>query len=376
MKIVVISTNYPSASRPHLGTFVYRFVQELCRNNLDVTVIAPEAIHYLFKRRANANYGNELAKVYRPSYLSFSNKISYQGLSAVRWGMKSMALSVRLCAQRFGIKADLVYGHFFPTGLATLELAKRWDVPSVLTIGESRIADAATSMSSEFVTKQMNDFKGIVAVSKEIKSVLMEKYSIPEDRIRHIPNAPDSRMFFPRDRYAMRLKYGLPLDRFIVAYVGHFNDWKGAHRLIAALNQTAHVYGVFLGSGDQLDVNEKILLAKAVPNYQVPEYLSAANLFVLPTRNEGSCNAISEALACGLPVISSDVPAIREQLDESVSILIDPLSEKSIASAIRRLSNDKELYDRMSVAALKKAQSYTLKHRAKEMIRYFDDILR
>lgn len=375
MKVAIISTNYPSASRPHRGIFVYRFVQELCRNNLDVTVIAPEAIHHLFKDRENADYGIELAKVYRPPYLSFSNKISYRGLSAVRWGMKSMALSVKLCAFRYGIKADFVYGHFFSSGLATLGLANRLNVSAVLTIGESRIGDAATYTSLEFVIRQMNRFKGIVAVSKEIQNVLMEKYNIPKNRIRRIPNAPDSRIFFPYDRNAMRLKYGLPLDRFIVIYVGHFNEWKGAHRLIKALNQTANVYGIFLGFGEQLAINDKILLAKAVPNYQVPEYLSAANLFVLPTRNEGSCNAISEALACGLPVISSDVPAIREQLDESVSILIDPQNERSIASAIQRLSNDAQLYEKMSESALDRAQRYTLQHRTKQMICYFNEIL-
>ncbi len=378
MKIAVVSNNYPSSSRPYRGAFVYNFVQEICKNNIDVTVLAPEpAHHYLLNKTKKKDfYGKELAQIFRFPYLSFSNKFSYRDFSAVYWGMKSMALSVRFNTQRFRIKADLVYGHFFYSGLATLELAKKLDVPAVLTIGESRIEDHTKYVSHEFIIQLMSRFSGIVAVSQEIKKILINKYNVPESRIKCIPNASDSSLFYPRDRIAMRIKHGLPLDSFIVIFVGHFNEWKGVHRLIGALNLIDNVYGIFLGSGSPLGSNNKILLAKAVANNQVPEYLSAANLFVLPSRNEGSCNAISEALACGLPVVSSDVPAIREQLDEDVSLLTDPLSEESIASAIQTLLKDKPLYDKMCVAALKKAQSYSLRNKTKEMIGYFDEIIR
>jgi glycosyltransferase involved in cell wall biosynthesis len=101
------------------------------------------------------------------------------------------------------------------------------------------------------------------------------------------------------------------------------------------------------------------LFKGGVTHQEVPELLSAVDIFVLPTLNEGSCNAIFEALACGLPVVSSDIPAIKEQLNEKNSILCDPKNIDEIKNSILTLFRNEERVLNMKKSALSDINSST-----------------
>jgi glycosyltransferase involved in cell wall biosynthesis len=98
-----------------------------------------------------------------------------------------------------------------------------------------------------------------------------------------------------------------------------------------------------------------------------------ADVFCLPTLQEGCCNAIVEALACGLPVISSDRSFNYDILNESNSILIDPIDEDAIAVALRSLYEDKALRAQLSQGALIAGESLTIDERAKKVLSFIDE---
>jgi hypothetical protein len=94
-----------------------------------------------------------------------------------------------------------------------------------------------------------------------------------------------------------------------------------------------------------------------LPHALVPEYLSCSDVFVLPTLAEGCSNAIVEAMACGLPIISSNLPFNTDILDESNAILIDPMKVEEIAKAIQVLrlnAKIKEKYIENSIEKVKR----------------------
>ena len=175
-----------------------------------------------------------------------------------------------------------------------------------------------------------------------------------------IPNATDETRFYAKDRAACREKLDWDPAQFIVAFTGSFIERKGVRKLCAALDRFDDVYSVFIGTGEQQPDCKNIIHCGRVPNAQMCDYLNAADIFVLPTLAEGCCNAIVEAVCCGLPVVSADRAFNYDVLDCGNSILIDPLSEDEIYEAIRKLKDDEQLRSRLSRGCLDRAKELTL----------------
>src|SRR5699024_5202363 len=112
-----------------------------------------------------------------------------------------------------------------------------------------------------------------------------------------------------------------------VGFIGHFIHRKGPNRIIEAI-ESLHdkdIKFVCVGGKGKLKPNSFTRKMDPVPNYQLPEIYNAFDVFVLPTLNEGHCNVIEEAKACGIPIISSKGTSAEEQIDASTGVLVDPL---------------------------------------------------
>ena len=105
----------------------------------------------------------------------------------------------------------------------------------------------------------------------------------------------------------------------------------------------------------------------------VPLYLNAADIFVLPTLQEGCCNAVIEAMACGLPVVSSNLPFNWDVLNRDNSIMVDPLNVEEIKQAIIKLRDNLQLRTSMNRAAIEKAKELTIQERAKKIITFIQE---
>lgn len=101
-------------------------------------------------------------------------------------------------------------------------------------------------------------------------------------------------------------------------------------------------------------------------------YLYAADVFVLTTLHEGCCNAIVEAMACGLPVISSNLPFNWDVLNERNSIMIDPNDIEEIKKAIVLLRDDETKRKTMAGEALRMAQELSIDVRAQRILEFVE----
>ena len=132
---------------------------------------------------------------------------------------------------------------------------------------------------------------------------------------------------------------------------------------------------LFIGKGEQEPHCDNILFKGALPHDQVPLYLNAADVFVLPTLHEGCCNAVVEAMACGLPVVSSNLPFNWDVLDDTNSIMIDPNNIDEIAAAILTLRDNNNQRKALSKGALLKASSLTIDQRAEAIVEFMESKL-
>ena len=369
MKILVVSNNYPTEKKPYHGTFVYQLIQQFAKLGHEVTVIRPT---YLIPKKImwkKESYGEELATVYRPKYLSTSAK-SLFGYNTYHIGERFQMNAVKKIVEKHNIEFDVVYAHFFTNAFIAIGALASYNKPIFAAIGEYLHIDIRRAYyKPEFYSKTISKIAGFVAVSPQIRDKLLS-LGISEEKIVVRPNGVNFNAFFQRNKDEMRKKYKLPLDKKLIIFVGRFYKDKGPKKLLEAVERIDGARLVFVGSGEEELRSEKIVFKDRVPSNQVPELLSAADVFVLPTLHEGSCNAIVEAMACGLPIVSSDIPEIRVQCDPSFAILVDPLDVDAIHAAIDGIVGNQERLNKMSEKALEHSKQFDIRERAKSILKF------
>jgi teichuronic acid biosynthesis glycosyltransferase TuaC len=382
-KITIITDHYPSAVTPDRGTFVEQFVTAIARLGVSCTVINPVKIHIRGETSPRIQriieYENSThVKVYHPRYIPCSNK-TIGPLPTALITQFTFERSVKKVLDALNETPDVFYGHFlYPGGKAAVTMGKVRNVNSFVAFGESINKEeekiwSTASRSTDMIKKDFQKVAGIVAVSKLNQKKIIKELKISESKVLVLPNGVNSKLFFPRDRASMREKFNIPQDKFVVAYVGRFNDRKGVMRVGKALEGIDDIGAVYIGSGPLLP-ETKVLFRGTLSHKVIPEMLSAANIFVLPTIAEGSCNSIIEAMACGLPIVSSLGDFNDDILDEKVAFRVDPNDISAIRNSILRLKFDTKLRMGMSTEAIKKSKSLDINHRAKKTIIWMEEM--
>lgn len=371
MNICVISHSYPTSK-----TIDFVFVDQLCRQFADkgenVTIIAPQSItKCLFrhipiakqKSTITTEAGNVMT-LYRPFWLSLGPRYTRFVGNSFR---KAVLRSLNRCKAEF----DAVYGHFWAQAIVAMPYTKEHGIPLFVVSGEGEL-DTHKNMTQESIAEVRNTVKGCICVSTKSKNESIAAGFATEDMCTVIPNAINPKLFYCRDKAEMRRKHGFSQDDFIVAFVGQWNSRKGVKRLSDALAKldNPNVKAVFMGRGEEKPTYEHTVFQGTVNHDVLPEFLCCADVFALPTNNEGCSNAVIEAMACGLPVVSSDMEFNWDVLNESNSIMIDPYDTDAIANAINKIYTDKEYREKLHQGALATAAGLTLSVRADKFLNF------
>lgn len=367
MKICIISPKYPGKHNKSDYAFVKQLVDAIAALGNDCYVVCPyNVLHYkkIGAKKEQYTVGNGNVWVYSPWFFSLSNKNKV--LRKISSKSRYNALQ-----KAFGMLPELpdaVYGHFWSSAFSGYEFARRFNIPLFVASGESNVSKLFK------VPKDVEEFgqyiSGVICVSSKNRDESIHLGLTTLEKCGIFPNAVNTKLFHKRDKTKCRQQLGFPQEEFIVAYVGWFKESKGPRRVANAIKKVGGVKSIFIGRGDQEPYCDGILFKGALPHDQVPLYLGAADCFVLPTQAEGCCNAIVEAMSCGLPVISSNLQFNWDVLDETNSIMIDPNNIEEIANAIRKLRDDIVIREKLADGALQKAQSLTIEKRAKAIIEF------
>jgi glycosyltransferase involved in cell wall biosynthesis len=299
-----------------------------------------------------------------PWFLRMNGQYDIVFVSGYRIIGISAVLLCKLLGKRCILKADSqgeMSGEFFWPGLRKLRIPRdAWLVKLYLWLrnGVLRQADAFSAISSD--------------IARELSAA-----GIPANKIHAIPNCVDTVRFCPADpaqKARLRDRLGLPPKAAVAVYTGRLVSYKGLPLLLKVWRQICARHGqavlVVAGSGgldihnceaelrEYVNINalgQIIRFAGSVPN--VDEYLQAADLFVLPTENDALPSALIEAMACGLPVVTTRVGAIGSIVaDRHNGLIVAPGDEQQLLQAIDSLLGDSALSARLGQAARKTVQ--------------------
>jgi glycosyltransferase involved in cell wall biosynthesis len=342
-KVILFSSLFPNPRNPLSGMFVSELTNALSMIS-DVSVLAPVIAH----RHLTAIWGiprkyclSERVRVWAPIVINFPKILKSTD------GALMAACSSSAFEQAKGGHADLVHAHFaYPDGVAAWKLARRHHLPLIVTIHGSDINVLAKDAGRrKQIVEMLNGAAAIVCVARDLLEKVVAM-GIAPDRVYHIPNGVDTRIFTPGDKQAHRNQLGLNHHKRLLLTVGNLIPVKGYDRMIQALMDIDPSIGlVMVGEGPErsrlgkhvrrLGLGERVHFAGSVPHSELAAYYRAADFLVISSHSEGWPTVIFEALACGLPVIANRVGGIPEVLCSSdIGLLVESNDSPTIAAAI------------------------------------------
>jgi glycosyltransferase involved in cell wall biosynthesis len=195
--------------------------------------------------------------------------------------------------------------------------------------------------------------KGLIVTNTLKMKHIHERYGFPLERMIHQPNAVDYDFFhIEQDTEGARRDVGLPTDKKIVLYTGHLFSWKGVDTLaLAAMHLPEDVLVCFVGGTEedrealQTFIKERsiprIMFFPHQPHARIPHFMQAADVLVLPntareaaSKYETSPVKLFEYMSSDVPIVASDLPSIRDIVDENEVAFFEPDDPESLAKVI------------------------------------------
>lgn len=267
--------------------------------------------------------------------------------------------------------------------LAAIACATMRDPPPIV-----RTRHVSTAVNPRATTRWLytRGAAHIVTTGEALRDQLATRMRIPRDRLTSVPTGIDLARFVPGDAQAARRKIGLQ-QQHALGCVATLRNWKGLDYLFEAIALDRKSWNgwaiIVVGDGPHRPKLEAHLAALGLGDTvrlvgqqdDVVPWLQALDLFTLPSYGEeGIPQAIMQAMACGIPVVSTPVGAISEAVDhELTGLLVAPRSAEALALGLGRLRDDAPLRARFGAQArIRALRDFAIEH----MLDRMEDIFR
>ena len=349
ISLIVFSSLFPSAKRPGAGFFIRERMFRVGKH-IPLVVVSPvpwfplQGIIRIWKpffRPQPAEYEEQDGvKVYYPKFFSVPG--FFKELDGFFMALSSWWLLKKLTKQH---PFNVIDAHFaYPDGYAASLLGKWLNLPVTITLRGTEVPLAEFPGRRKRMLTALQNASKVFAVADSLKQHMVN-LGADANKIEVVANAVDTAKFHPLDKAEAREKLGLSKTAPVLVSVGGLVERKGFHRVLEIMPQLLKKYPdlMFLivggnspegGIRDRLEAQvEKVGLQDhvkflgALPSEQLNIPLSAADVFVLATANEGWANVFLEAMACGLPVVTTDVGGNKEVVKSSELGLVVPFGD-------------------------------------------------
>lgn len=333
LKVLTFSSLFPSEARPRHGIFVETRLRHLIEDcAVDARVVAP--VPWFPWRHAAFGQFAAFARTPRHARRESGLEVHHPRYAMVpRFGVAFQAESMARGAAAdvdalgaLGWHPDLVDAHYlYPDGVAAARIAQRLGVPLLLTARGTDVNVLARMPGPGRKIRWAADRAAfVIAVSEPLRQGLLA-LGVDPQKVVVLRNGVDLAMFRREEPASARARFDLPAGPTALC-VGNLVPEKGFSLAIQALVHLPSLRLLIIGEGPQrqelealargFGVFERVRFLGNMPQAQLRLAYSSADVLLLTSTREGWPNVVLEAMACGTPVVSVDVGAVRSMLDD------------------------------------------------------------
>jgi teichuronic acid biosynthesis glycosyltransferase TuaC len=360
LKIAVVTAHYPSSAEPTRGRPAYQTLRELSRQ-CEVEVFYPHAAYPPFLKPRSRTY-EALDHAYSLPGVT-AHYYDYPVMPLVSRPFNGLVAGRALLPHVKRFNPDLILSYcLYPDGYAGLTVAKALSIPFAAMGVGSDVHSIHDSFSLKHTKTLLREADLLLAISGDLRERMISM-GAPATKTRTVISGADPKVFHVRDREVARAKLGIAPSAEAVVFIGCMDLKKGLHELVDAAaslqpkRPNLHVY--LVGDGHDAPLVESAISAHNAGGFihmipgcdfdQVAVWMAAANLITLPSYMEGCPNVVLEALACGRPVVATNVGGIPEIMSDACGRLVPPRDARALAQALNSVLDSQ--WDAASIAA-------------------------
>ena len=362
MNVLAISSNYPRTDVPHHGIFVARQLSAIAAQGASVRLLVPTpwvppfigSVSKRFARLDHRTITLEAVDGVQAELLPYISAPKRLHFRYSGWRIARTALP-RIRAMMREQPIDVIFGtRVFPECDAAWRLSKELGIPSAcLAIGSdvNKRAQASPTMREHY-KRIMTETDRVLACGRALSERIKDETGTEATPIIRGTNLKQFAPLPSEERKAIRASLGIDPDHVAVLFAGRLIREKGVFELAEAIGNLApehpamHIY--LLGEGSDgnamfdrlnaLGVADRVHRIGAVSGEAVAQWMQASDLFTLPSYMEGFSNSVGEALAAGLPVVTTRVGGMPHELSDCCGvIMVEPRDADQLAEALGRV---------------------------------------
>jgi teichuronic acid biosynthesis glycosyltransferase TuaC len=361
-RIAIVTPILPVPHDPTRGRFIYEIARSISR-------LTPTRVFFQQQRYPSLR----LLQPRSYQYGVVGDEYRIDGLEVEAYSYPGLPLLSRPCNSRISSRAliprlrsfapDLILAYWVvPDGHAATIAARALSVPAVIGALGSDIY-VRDWLNGWFTRRTLRSAEAVIAVAEQMRTAIVARYGAQPEQVHTIVNGFNTEVFYARSQQQMRLQLGLPVEARLIVYVGRLVQTKGLNELMAAFTAMAagrsDLQLAFVGQGalraELLEaarasgLDRRIHLPGGLTPDAVAQWIGASDLLCLPSWSEGYPNVLVEAIACGRPVVATNVGGTAEIVTPDNGLLVPARDPQRLREALSEALD--RTWDHAAIAA-------------------------